>query len=598
MHRSLIFIQCLLFIMITSSLTNNDFSIADDLEATESFNEIKLSRNKRGSCDTQEALEVSAKLLAALSSASTLLPNPIGASKLDTLGSILEAASHLASFSGSVFGFQSPSTCDLDAKLDQILAKLKEIAETVQSIGHLVQCTQIKQNYRELSTKLITLLNIYEAFYRAKDRRGRENVRTAVISRCNDHTEGVHQIYSLFQIILSNDEVVDFFKNCAHYESEKVHIWSDKVKILASLITIVIKGCEEASKHTTQFDPPRFEKEVTELIRYYSEITNLKEFVKDQGVLGLRSIVKTIANRGKSADETAQTLKAMFAYFDWDVIFYSSEISGTRHTTLYSPDSTYCGSQFYSRELDHGRNALVAWCIPNHKNPHSIIGDCSTRSTEFCANYIRDNNKYLNYVLAISEVEQYNSGTLWIKKTPIQLDYNRIGNRWPQKSTDKRKFIYYDPGEYTFVNFASWMVWKRETAKLNLTNTALIFEHGLKKVITKYNTSLSGHYKQYTEKSDYQCFQACKYEEQCAAATFYAPYVYNCFFFGEYFIRFVQPGWTAYIKDTGMDRQNPNTDIPAFSRSSSISSDPSISCIVSSPRGPSVVEISRISEVA
>jgi hypothetical protein len=199
---------------------------------------------------------------------------------------ILEAASSLASFSGSVFGFQSPSGCDLDVKLDKILLKLREIAETVQSIGHLVQCTQIKQNYREISTKITTLLNIYHAFYRAKNRIVQENVRNAIISRCNDHTEGIHQIYSLFLIILENDEVVDFLKNCAHYESEKVSIWSDTVKNLASLITIVIKGCEEAYNHTTQFDPPRFEKEVKELIQYYSEVTNLKEFVKDQGLFG------------------------------------------------------------------------------------------------------------------------------------------------------------------------------------------------------------------------------------------------------------------------------------------------------------------------
>ncbi|CAF1070683.1 unnamed protein product [Didymodactylos carnosus] len=251
---------------------------------------------------------------------------------------ILKAASDLASFAGSVFGFQSPSTCDLDVKLDQILVKLKEIAEIVRSIGHLVECAQIKQNYREISTKLTTLLNIYEAFYRAKNKIGRENVRNAVISRCNDHTEGIHQIYSLFLIILGNDEVVDFFKHCAHYKSEKVDIWSGNIKNLASLIAIVIKGCEEAYNHTTQFDPPRFEKEVKELIQYYSEITNLKEFVKDQEVFGLRSIVKSIANRGKSADETAQTLKAMFTYFDWDVIFYSSKISATHHTTLYSPN--------------------------------------------------------------------------------------------------------------------------------------------------------------------------------------------------------------------------------------------------------------------
>ncbi|UJR18518.1 hypothetical protein I4U23_005425 [Adineta vaga] len=221
----------------------------------------------------------------------------------------LEAASSLASFTGSVFGFRSPSICDLDMKLDKILVKLREISEIVRNIGHLVQCTQIKQNYRELSTKITSLLNIYDAFYRVKNRIGKENI------------------------------------------------------------------------------------------------------------------------------------------------------------------------------------------------------------------------------------------------TPMKLDYNMIGKSRPDMKTDKRKFIYYDSGAYTFVNFAAWMVWKHETAKPNLANTVLTFEPGLEKVITKYNTRLSGHYKQYTEDDDYQCFQACKHEDQCAAATFYAPFVRNCFFLGKDFTKSMKSGWIAYIKD-------------------------------------------------
>ena len=506
-----------------------DVSIANDTEATQSPNEIKLSRNRRDSCVARGALILTSNLLDVASSAVRKDP--------------FEVASKLASFYGSIFGFRSPSTCDLDVKLEQTMGKLREIAKTVQSTEHLIECTPIKQNYREISTKLTTLLNIYEAFYRAKNEIGRENIRNTIISRCNDHTEGIHQIYSLFLIILGHDEVVDFFKHCAHYESAKVTIWGEKIRNLASLIAIVIKGCEEASNGTTQFDPPRFGEEVKELIHFHRKNTNLEQFIKDQGVLGLRSIIKTIANRGKSADETAQTLKAMFTFFDWDVIFYSSEISGTQHTTLYSPDHTYCGSHFYTRELEHGRNALVAWCIPNHKQPHDIIGSCSVRSTEICANRIRNNNKHLNYVLVINGED-----------TPMQLDYNRIGSRWSEMKADDRISIFYDPRKYTFVSFASRMIGKHETQKPSLTNTAVIFEHGMERVITRYNTSLSGHYKQYTEKNDYKCFQACRYEEQCAAATFHAPYTYNCFFLRKGFTKSVKPGWSAYIKNNGMNR--------------------------------------------
>lgn len=451
----------------------NTLSTTDGLETSESLIEIKLSREKRDSCVIQEGLDLTANLLMTMSKIGHL--KKLFNKSTDQAIGILDATSSLALFSGSIFGFHSPSMCDVDVKLDQILVKLKAIAGTLGTIGDLVQCTQIKGNYREISTKIIALLNIYDAFYRVQNRNGKESVRNAIVSRCNDHTEGLHQIYSLFQIILGDGEVKDFLKSCAHYELERVNLWSDSVKYLASLIIIVIKGCEEAYNHTAQFDPPRFEKEVKEFIRYHNEITYLKEFVQDQGVFGLRNVVKTIANIGKTADETAQTLKTMFTYFDWDVIFYSSEISGKQHAAWYSPNYTYCGSYFYSNELDHARNALVAWCFPNRMNSHSIIGNCSTRCTECCANRTRTSNQYVNYVLTLYEGENCKSWAC-AKKTPMKLDYNINKQPHPEKQTDKRKFIYHVPGTYAFVNIASRMAWKHETTKPTFTSRALVFE--------------------------------------------------------------------------------------------------------------------------
>jgi len=63
-------------------------------------------------------------------------------------------------------------------------------------------------------------------------------------------------------------------------------------------------------------------------IEYYTESTNLKEFVKDKVDFGLKEIVKKIATEGKSADETARNLINKYTYFNWNVIFYSSKITG------------------------------------------------------------------------------------------------------------------------------------------------------------------------------------------------------------------------------------------------------------------------------
>ncbi|CAF4929217.1 unnamed protein product, partial [Rotaria socialis] len=371
--------------MTTLSFPNYNFSITDNLESTDNFNEIKLSRKKRDSCTTQAAIDVLEKTI------------NVGLSVGNIAGS-----SALASFTGSLFSFHSPTTCDLDAKMDQLLVKLNKIIDKVDNIGTVVECAHIKQHYREIKLKIRPLLSVFHDFYKTNEK---EEARQEIISRCKDHTQGIRTIHSTFLTLLDNDAVVDYFKNCARYESENINIWGSKVNELTQTIIGLFKGCEEASDSVTQFDPPRFEKEVKELTQFYSEVTNLEEFVKDKNS-GLKNIVQTIANKGKSAIETAQILKEKFNYFNWDVIFYSSTIRGFQNQgTLYEPDRTYCGSQFYNRELDHDRNALVAWCIPNNMNPNTIkISSNNIDHAEKTAKRIYDENQHgsqwLNYVLA------------------------------------------------------------------------------------------------------------------------------------------------------------------------------------------------------
>ncbi|CAF3494949.1 unnamed protein product [Rotaria socialis] len=294
MNRSLIFIQFALLIMATLSFPNYNFSSTDNLEPTDNFNAIKLSRKKRDSCATQAAIDVLEKTI------------NVGLSVGNIAG-----ASALASFTGSLFSFHSPTTCDLDAKMDQLLVKLNKIIDKVDNIGTVVECAHIKQHYREIKLKIRPLLSVFHDFYKTNEK---EEARQEIISRCKDHTQGIRTIHSTFLTLLDNDAVVDYFKNCARYESENINIWGSKVNELTQTIIGLFKGCEEASDSVTQFDPPRFEKEVKELTQFYSEVTNLEEFVKDKNS-GLKNIVQTIANKGKSAIETAQILKEKFILF-------------------------------------------------------------------------------------------------------------------------------------------------------------------------------------------------------------------------------------------------------------------------------------------
>jgi hypothetical protein len=69
------------------------------------------------------------------------------------------------------------------------------------------------------------------------------------------------------------------------------------------------------------------------------------------------------------------------------------------------------------------------------------------------------------------------------------------------------------------------------------------------KVITNYDAKFEGHYKQLTSKSDYECFEECKSESQCAAASFYTPWLHNCLFFREGFRKSMVSNWISYIKN-------------------------------------------------
>jgi len=456
----------------------------------------------------------------------------------------LEVVSSIFGLTKSIFAFAIPSTCDLDKKLDKILSKLDKIIEQIRDVSLLVLCIQKEQNYENMAQKIKSLLHLFHAFYQNRQDKARENIK----SRCNDHTEGIHQIFSMFQTLLDKTKVVEFFKNCAAYQSKEVNKWADQIKQTALVIMLLVKGCEEAYNCTTQFDPTRFMKEVEEHTQYYSEIINLEEFVKDAGDKGLRNKVKSIANEAKSAEETAQTLKKMFNYFNWDVIFYSSKTEWNEQDPLSHPTNTFSGSMIFRNELNDGRNALIAWSIPNNMDSNTIKFGEQENAKDAVEWILRNNvdvNKTLNYILVHRVTKS--KGDVNDCDTQIASTSGKIAHR---QVTSKHK-LWYGMGSKlsSFCIFTSWMTCSIEMNMPQFQIRGIIFETG-EKVITRYNTKLEGHYNQSLSENDYECFQACKSDSQCVAASFYAPWPYNCLFFGEGARKSTELDWISYIKNS------------------------------------------------
>jgi hypothetical protein len=418
MNASLVFIEFVLLIITTSSLPNYNFSIVNDLEAATTSNEIKLPRKGRDVCTEQATLDIMNKAI----------------DSMNNIENFRQAVSSIAAVPGSLFGFQAVSSCDLDSKLDLVLEKLQEIAEKIKSIGSLLECTQMKQNYPDLVLKIKTLLNLYHIFYQPNKK---EEAREELKSRCKDHTEGINKIYNMFLNLLDKDQVVDFFKNCAGYQSINVNIWSGKIKQLAFTIMLLIQGCEEVYDGITDFDPFQFINEVENFTHYYSETTNKDEFVKDQSVFGLKEKVKSVVNQDQSAEETAKLLNQSFNYFYWDVIFYTSKVYGyDHHCVFYQPNNSYCGSRFYKRELNHDKNAVVAWCVHNSLEIHMVTFpqdkyDDAQRTANKIIEANKEANKQLKYVLVVKPPTDVD----------VAADYNQRlkGNG---RMADSHKLIY------------------------------------------------------------------------------------------------------------------------------------------------------------
>lgn len=321
----------------------------------------------------------------------------------------------------TLIGFASPTPCDLDRKLDQILEKLEEISAQLKDS---IECAHITHNhYRSVNDKINHLIRMFKEFLRTPHRR---SAQASINEVCMDPTEGVAKIYSEFQSLLSEEDVGALFRSCFRYESPSAINWSKKVTQMANLFIIVLKGCEEASQRKTDFDFSDFIQVFDARIQYY-----LGDFIRKGFYNGMRESVKSILNDGGSASELGKKLDNLYSFYTWDVILYPDVVRGwDKHAAFYG-SSFYCGSYFFMRELKTGRNALIAWCLPGciikENNKNIIDGGYQRSEIEHAReirNFVRDKIPDYNYVLVVITSPKYKDdhyGYFDFKKNEFQV---------------------------------------------------------------------------------------------------------------------------------------------------------------------------------
>ena len=347
--------------------------------------EKEISRKKRDACsdeDTKQvaktATDIGLFVIGALVEMATATFSP--ASFITNVGSKMFEL--LFDLSGS----SAPSTCDLMVKLDEILNKLDIISNKIDALGLVVECVSSKANYKNLKDYISRLENTLAAYNNAKNNSLRsvsspagynneleEDLLRRVASLCNDNSEGIDKILSLFQsFFFDEDEMSNVFKNCAQYESKKSGDWINNMKVIFIRIITLIKFCSDANRDYRFIDHlKQLEKQYNLFVTYYVEQLIPEMFANDaESSVGIKAATKQLANEESSATKLCETLKEKFAYFDWTVIMYSQDVYGTERHYAKGGDSSFAsGAVLFKRDLNTKKNALIGWHLARAKRP-------------------------------------------------------------------------------------------------------------------------------------------------------------------------------------------------------------------------------------
>jgi hypothetical protein len=498
---------------------------------------------KRDVCDNQAISSITQGTLSILESISNggnlkqLFQSSFGSSTISLLG--------------SVFGFKSPTMCELNQKIDLILVKLDQISNEIKIIGDKVECTSIKQDYRnEIAKKSEHLLNQFKQY---EITHLKQEAKKSIIETCMHRTEGISTILSSFYMLLKNENVIDEFKYCCHYQKQKADKWALKIRQFSILFVLIVGWCEDAYGYETDFDPHTFIQDVEKRVNYHLEFTLLESFVNDPGSNGLENAVLNVLKENQ--DSCYDKLKHLYGFFDWDVIQYSRILVGfEQHAAIRSTHPFY-GGMHYIRIDGLKRNAFVMWCLAGKVNlanfhRNSIIetirnlsaGDSLGVVERIWDSYNIRNSDLIFVLCIMSPPHVDNELKICGEKNAFASFYLQTWNEW---IGPKDCICFMSSSFYKSVDAAPTSVRSNYAIHFLQEKNDLLRTESL-----KLNKRLFGHYKHINVASARKCRQVCLKDKECVATSFAKPelnWFSPCFLFKTGYHKGDEEGWISYF---------------------------------------------------
>lgn len=382
MFKSTIFI----LFLIDSSLQYKILNDTDNDKLRLITNKKSRIIVKRDNCVSDAASQISQNAILSGVELLKSFKNP------SNLGSLFASISGLT---GSIFGFNSDSTCDIHNQLSKLYDKIIKISSDIFDMKFDIEGQDIKRFYTDLSSKIKRFLNLFKQHTIASYK---DDVRNQFKKQCEDINSGISKIYDDFLFIMENEKAIEFLKNRAKYKQKEINKGKQQVLTMCFDISFIIRGCEEALVKSSNIDLINFYLVTKANLDYFNLYINRNIPQKL-----LRESIFNIANAGNNASETAKKLKDEYSNFIWTVIFYSDKLIGfDNHCAYTSYTSTY-GSFHFIRELKN-RNALIAWTIPfneSSKNYFEPITSPSEYADKVAKQFIDARKAEHNFVLSL-----------------------------------------------------------------------------------------------------------------------------------------------------------------------------------------------------
>ncbi|RNA33271.1 hypothetical protein BpHYR1_014933 [Brachionus plicatilis] len=505
---------------------------------------IRLQKQKRDACNDQAISIVSQSVLSIVES-------------ISKGGNLLGLGSNFVGLLSSVYGFNSPTTCELNQKLNLILWKLDEITK---EIKNTVECSNIKQDFRnnilKKSTHLISL------FIQHHKTPFKEESKKNIIETCLDKTEGISKLLSSFNIILQDDLVIDEFKSCYEYKKNGIDKWAQNIRKFTLVFVSLVRGCEDAYGYETDFDPDAFIQDIEKRINFHMEFTLIESFVNDQGPNGIYQSILSVLKKNTDPYSNLNELEDSYGFFEWGVIRYSDEMHGSyRRSTDYKYNTipylykngeirwseseyrsiiqiikykpVFYGELRFKNKDELKKSAVVYWSFK-----YGLDGAHSFEN--FCAH-----PKQLSYSSRKFGILKFVCLQSWNDLTDLNCMYSidsktslHLRHTYYCSTFSTNNFLKEKPVMSSLSNFAINFPAKSQKNQILMTNSLNL------------DTRLYGHYKEINETSARKCRNACLNDNQCIASTFTKlDWTYPCFLYKNGYRKGDDKDWISYIKN-------------------------------------------------